>query len=334
MNLRCLGRAIVFATLCLVTGPALAQTKTFNLGVPGGPPPIFASVIAVVADKQSFFKQQGVDVTVKYPESGTAAARALISGDLDAALAPTALTINQVSNTGADVVGLYGMPKPSHLLASTDFNATCKDVRGQPVGVDTVGGARSNSLKEILESCGLTIQDVQQIPLPSTSTMAAMIAGRLTFGVLHFDEVPVIEQQGKPVKIVATLVDVNPTGHFAMVTVRRSELGQHRDAYVRIVAALVQAARFMKDPANLDRAAEIATITSRTPEQAKAAFKTLNDIGYWPTDDDGLDPQKLNAVIAHQVESKAIRPGKQPVAYDQLVDRSVWRDAVARLGKP
>lgn len=328
-----LGAILVVAFAAALAAPATAQSNKLRFGVIAGPPPIFAAVIGYVAHQQGLFKKYGLDVELKSPESGTAAARSLVSGDIDVAQAPSALTINQISNADADVVAIWGMPHVSHVLVSTDPNATCKDLKGQPVGIDVIGGARANSLRLILLSCGLKLEDVQQIALVSTATMQAMVADQLKFGILHFDEIPVIEQQGKPVKTIARLIDVSPNAHFLVLTARKSEVAKNRDAYVRFVAGIVDAARFMKDPNNLDRTAEIAVVTTRTKEQAKAALTTLNALDYWPTDTDGLDQKKLEAVTQVMVKVGNIRPGKTAVSYDRLVDRSIWADAVKLVDK-
>ena len=328
LNVYGLAGVLALAAALFLTAQVAAQSSKLRFGVIAGPPPIFAAIIGYVAHEQGLFKKYGLDVEMKSLESGTAAARALVSGDIDVAQAPSALTINQISNADADVVALWGMPHPSHLLASTDPKLGCQDTKGQPVGIDVIGGARANSLRLILASCGVKIEDVQQIALPSTATMQAMIADRMKFGILHFDEIPVIEQQGKPVKIVAKLVDVAPNSHFLVITARRSEIAKNRDAYVKFIAGIIDAARFIKDPKNIDRVAEIATVTTRTKEQAKGALAFLNPLGYWPTDDDGLDQKKLEAVTATMVKIGNIRPGKTAVSYDRLVDRSVWQDAV------
>jgi NitT/TauT family transport system substrate-binding protein len=330
---RTMAMVVLAAVVAAVTGfgPAAAQSKKLNFGVIAGPPPIFAAIIGYIAVEQGFFKKHGLDVELKYPESGTAAARALIAGDVDVALAPSALTINQISNADADVVALWGMPHSSHLLATTDHNAECKDIVGKPVGIDVIGGARANSLRLILRSCGVQLEQVQQIALVSTATMQAMVADQLKFGILHFDEIPVIEQQGKPVKIIAKLVDIDPNSHFLVVTARKSDVAKNRDAYVRFMAGLIETARFMNDANNADRVAEIAAVTTRTKEQAKNALTFLNPIGYWPVTDDGLDQKKLEAVIETMVRVGNIRPGKTPVSYDRLVDRSIWRDAAAMV---
>lgn len=311
---------------------ASAQGRKLTLVTPGIPP-IFASTIAAVADKQGFFKQFGVDVEVKSVETGTIGARALVAGDVDLSLSPTPLIVAQISNASVDIVGIYGLPSPSFLLAATDPNATCKDVAGQPVGVDAVGGARAVALRQMIAPCGVDFASVQQIALPSAATQQAMIAGRIKFGVLHFDEIPVVEAQGKPVKVVTTLNEANPNSHFALIAVRRAHLKDNRDAYVRVVAGLIAAARFIAEPKNADRVAEIIARPGRSADEVKVALKRFVEVNYWPVNDDGLPQGKLDAVVATAVRTGGILAGKQPVTYDRLVDRSIWTDAVALVGK-
>jgi ABC-type nitrate/sulfonate/bicarbonate transport system substrate-binding protein len=327
--------ALAIGVVCLASAApdsVRAEVKKLIFAVPGVPP-IFASLIAHVAAQESLFKKFGSDVEVRNVESGTTGARAVVAGDVDLSLSPSPLIVNQISNADVDLVGIYGLPNPSFLLASTDTNATCKDVAGQPVGVDAIGGARANALAQMIVTCGLKLDDVKQVALPSTATQQSMIASVIRFGVLHFDEIPVVEGQGKPIKVVLTLNDVNKDSHFAMVVVRRAHLQKYRESYVRALAAVVTAARFMADPRNAERFGEIAARPGRTKEEAMAALRRFVAIGYWPTDADGLDRGKLEAVIAPQVNTGGIRPGKPPVSYERLVDPTVWNDAVALIGK-
>jgi hypothetical protein len=67
-----------------------------------------------------------------------------------------------------------------------------------------------------------------------------------------------------------------------------------------------------------------------TPRRVTARTRAiLGMVIGWPAKDDGLDQKKLEAVIDTMVRVGNIRPGKAPVAYDRLVDRSIWRDAAA-----
>jgi ABC-type nitrate/sulfonate/bicarbonate transport system substrate-binding protein len=199
---------------------------------------------------------------------------------------------------------------------------------GQGVGVDTPGGARSIALKSMLIGCGGDIAQVQQVGLGS-NTAPAMIAGQIKYGVLHLDDVPEIESHGKKVTIITTLAKSNPTSHYLLAVARRDRVAQKRDAFVRLVAGLIAASRYMADPKNADRVAEIATVTGHGKDLAKAALARYLEIGFWATKDDGMGRAKLEAVAANQVKVGNVKPGKTPPTFEQLVDPSVWRDANA-----
>ena len=70
------------------------------------------------------WKKYGADVDVKPFDTGTAAARAVLTGDIEIALAPTPLVISQISNVNANVVSIYGFPSPDWILATTDATKT------------------------------------------------------------------------------------------------------------------------------------------------------------------------------------------------------------------
>src|SRR6185437_15354520 len=143
--------------------------------------------------KLVFFKKYGANVELRQFDSGAAGSRAVLAGDADLVLVPTPLMINQIANANADVVGIYGLPNPDWSIGTTNTaKATCNDMKGQQVEVDTPGGARSLALKDMLVGgCHMTINDVQQVPLGS-NTAPAMVAGQISYGVLHLDDVPVI----------------------------------------------------------------------------------------------------------------------------------------------
>ena len=55
--------------------------------------------------------------------------------------------------------------------------------------------------------------------------------------------------------------NTNPTSHYLMLVVRKDNLAKNRDAIVRAVAALIEAAHFMQDPKNADAVADAASVT-------------------------------------------------------------------------
>jgi ABC-type nitrate/sulfonate/bicarbonate transport system substrate-binding protein len=331
MNRQAFGAmAGVFLSAVFCAGEAQAQKLVFAIP---GVPPIYTSVIAYTADKEGLFKKYGADVELRQFDSGTAGARAAVAGDVDFAISATGLVVSQVANAGVDLVGIYGFPNPDWAIGSTDAGkASCQDMIGQPVAIDTPGGARSLALKDMLAGCGLQLNQVQQVSLGSQAR-EAMIAGQLTFGVLHLDDAPEIEAHGKKVTIVTTLAKTVPTSHYLLGIARRDHLAQKRDAYVKMIAGLIASSHFMADPKNADAVGEIGTVTGHDAAMAKDALKRFLAIGFWALEDDGMAKNKIDAVIQDQVATGNIKPGKAPPTYDQLIDQSVWRDAMALYKK-
>ncbi len=323
------GSALLAVALMAAT-PASAQGKKVVIAIPGIPP-IYSVTIAYVAEKQGFFKKYGANVELRPFDNGTAAARAVVAGDIDMAWSPTPPVINQISNADVPLVAVYGMPNPDWVIGTTETGKTCKDLAGQDVGVDSVGGARSVALRSMLTACaGVKIEDTKQVALGS-SAGPAMIAGRLQYAVLHLDDLAEIEAQGKKLNILLTQKQTNPTSHYLMLVVRKDNLAANRDAIVRTVAGLIEAAQFMQDPKNADAVADAASVTGHSKAVNKAALKEFLAADFWATKDDGLPRNKLEATAALMKKIGAINPGKRPVTYDALVDTSIWKDANAMV---
>jgi ABC-type nitrate/sulfonate/bicarbonate transport system substrate-binding protein len=174
------------------------------------------------------------------------------------------------------------------------------------------------------------IDQVKQVALGSNSG-TALIAGQLKYAILHLDDLALIQSQGKPLNIILAMKNTNPTSHYLVYVVREDHLKANRDAYVRIIAGLIEAGRFMNDPKNADKVAEIATITGHDKKVTKAALAEFLKIGFWATTDDGMPRKKIEAVAALMKKIGAIKADKQPVAFDKFVDQSVWKDANAMV---
>jgi NitT/TauT family transport system substrate-binding protein len=337
MSLRRFAIAAVASLLILSGGHAtlaVAADAPKLVLAPPGVPPIFISIVTFVAQEQGFFKKYGADVELRQFDNGTAAARAVVAGDLDASMSSTSLVISQIANADVDLVSIYGFPKPDFQVGTIDTaKASCNDIKGQQVGVDTPGGARSIALKQILVSgCHMSIDDVQQVALGS-NTAEAMIAGQIKYGLLHLDDVPEIESHGKKVAVIKTLLESNPDAHNLVIVARRDRIAEKRDSFVRMVAGLIAATKFMADPKNLDRVATIAEVTGRSHDLAKGAVEAYLKYGLWPVDDNGMGQKQLEGYIDQQAKAGNIKEGKTAPSFSRLVDPTIWRDANALVTK-
>jgi NitT/TauT family transport system substrate-binding protein len=327
--------AAAFAAGLGLTAPAVAADK-LTVAVPGIPP-VFGGVVVYVARDAGIFKKYDLDVTVKAMGSGAAAAKAVDSGSLDAALSPSQFVVTMISNAGVPLKAIWGMDNPDWLIGSMDAAKTgCDGMKGQPVGVDSPQGARWIQLNTFLvRKCKLAIEkDVPTVPM-SSNVGTAMASGQINFGVLHIDDVPVIERMsGKKVHTVVNLEDVSPGIHYLMMIARADNIGKKRDAFVRFVAAMREAADYMHDPKNLEAVAKMAAPTKRDVPDAKYSITAYSKMMFWPKGTVGLDKARLDGAIKNQVAvgqrtkgRGGINPEKTPVTVEQLTDLTLWADA-------
>jgi len=328
--------AAAFCASLALAGAARAADPIV-LATPGVPA-VFGGIIAFVGKDAGIFSKYDLNVTVKPMDSGAAAATAVEAGSIDASLSPTQFVATMVSNAGAPMKAIWGMPKSDWLITSMDASKTsCDAMKGQGIGVDSPRGARwIQANNYLLRKCpGLMLdKDVTSVPLGS-NVGTAMASGQLVFGVLHIDDAPVIERtSGKKVTTIAKMEDVSPGQHYLVLAVRADNLAKKRNAMVRLVAAMRDTASYMANPANAERVATMAEPTKREKPDAMAALKAYNELGYWPSKDAGLDKTAMQKAIDQQVaagkasEGKSgIKPDKTPVSYEQLVDLTVWADA-------
>src|SRR5260370_32190972 len=324
--------SLLSALLTVLWSSPAAAAERISFAVPGVPP-VFSGLVAFVAKDQGFFKKYGVDVEVRPFDSGAAAAQAVVSGNIDLALSPTPVIVRMISNADVKLVGIYGMEHPDWLLGSSDPKLSkCEDVRGQAVGVDAVGGARAVALAQLIRPCGLTVSDVKLVSL-SSNVGAAIIAGQIKFGVLHLDDVPVLEEQmARPITVVTTFNQVSPLTPSNLIACTPCHLKQNRTAQVRVLAGWIDATKYMLDSTNADRVAEIARVTGRSGKLAKDTLPRLYKIEFWPAHHDGLSKSNLEKVIAVEKEIGGIKTRQKPVSYYRLVARALL-EGTTRLGE-
>ena len=140
--------------------PKAHKLTTITLGVPGIPP-VFLGVMPYTALEQGYYKKYGLDVQIKGFTSGTDAVRAVVAGQVDLAWSPTPFAMTLISK-GTPLVGIEGMDKVDWVVGSNSGSvASCPDLKGQNIGVDSIGGARYAALQGMLSKCTLTIQEVR-----------------------------------------------------------------------------------------------------------------------------------------------------------------------------
>jgi NitT/TauT family transport system substrate-binding protein len=314
----------------MTAAPRALAEETLTLGLPAIPP-VFVTVQAYVAQQEKLFDKYGVKVNLRPFDSGANAARATVAGDVDFAISPTPLIINMISNAKAELVGIYGYEHPDWLLASMEPGKKCEDIKGQPVGVDSEGGARSIALNQLIRSCGLSSKDTQQVAM-SSNVGTAMASGQLNWGVLHIDDIPIIERNAKKkVNIVLDINKVTPINHYMTLVTTREKADKKRDALARALAALIDATKFMNDPKNVDAVAKAAAPTGRDIDEAKASLAMYVAMDFWPKQGIGLPQKSIETIVDIQKKVGGIRPDATPVTYDRYASSAIYDDAMKMI---
>lgn len=305
--------------------------NTIVLGIPGIPP-VFLGVRPYVALQQGYYKKWGVNVQIKGFTTGTDAVRAVQAGQADLAWSPTPFALTLISK-GVPLVGIEGMDKVDWLVGTNSSAVkTCADLKGQSIGVDSIGGARYAALQAMLSKCKLTIQDVKPIVLPGNTAIQAMLAGQIHVSVLHLDDLAEASKQGEPVRKILTLTQVDPYQHYDMLVVTRDNLAAKRALLVKFLAADIAATRYMYNPKALNRVATIATVTGHDVNVSTVALKEYLALQWWPLDRSGLGIAPITRTIYENVKLGNISNGNPPTWKD-VVDTSLWKQAFALVNK-
>jgi NitT/TauT family transport system substrate-binding protein len=309
------------------------QIPRLTLGV-SGVPPQFLNALSYTAKEAGHYTKSKIDVELKaFAGTATDPIRALQAGQVDAGWVVTPLVLSAIAN-GVELVAIQGMDVIDWLVASNDPAVTkCENLKGQTIGVDSVGGARYAALLPMLESCGLGPNDISTANVPASAGVEAIIAGQLTVGVLHIDEVAQIEDKlKKSLHIAVKLADFEPDQHYDVLVTTKATLQKKRDALVRMIAGNIRAARYMYDPSNLTEVAKIATVSGRSETVAAASMKRYLEMKWWPLNDAGLAQKKIDRTIELNVAVGSIPKDKAP-AYGKVVDVSLYKEALALVDK-
>ena len=326
--------AIAVALLAVMAGASASPGKSVGnmakadggvtIGVPGIPP-IFMAVRSYVAQNDGFYAKYGANVTIKQFTTGIDAVRAVQAGQIEAAWAPTPSALALIAK-GVPLVALEGLDVVDWEVGSIDGSVTtCSQLKGQTIGIDTIGGARYAALQAMLRKCNLTINDVKTVNFPGAAAMQAMIAGSLKVAVLHIDEQAQIEQVGhRKVYLPTKLTEVDPYQHYDMLVSTRANVKAHYYDFVKLLAGDIAATRYLYNPKNITNVTKIAAVTGDSPAVARQAIRAYVNLKWWPLDRSGLGIGRITRTIGLNVKLGNI-PASANLQWKDVVDTRMWK---------
>ena len=170
----------------------------------------------------------------------------------------------------------------------------------------------------------------------SGSRMRALIAKRIQATVIHFDQVPRVQQEGNYKVMLVPAEHYNPWVNDVVYTTKGwLEQAENRATAVTTMKAIITASR--KANADFgyykDAFLEYATIKGKDtmPEETmRAYYDTIaHKMGVWPADN-AFKAANIEALMPYYKAAGAL--GDEPIDLGSVVDESIVEQAVSELG--
>ena len=290
-----------------------------------------------IADAKGYFKEQGITLEAVPFTSAAQMVAPLGTNDLQAGGgAPSAGLYNAVDRGVQDrIVADKGSLTPGHgyeavivRKALADTVKSAKDMKGLKISIAARDIVPEYSLDTYLRTGGLTIKDVEVVPLAFPDMVPAMANGAIDVAIPTEPTATRILDAGTGTLITRT--DVVVPGEQTAVILYSEKFAQDKDAATRFMVAYLRGARFYsdafdkKDPVKRTEAIDIISRATRLDV-------TLINRVVMP----GIDPNgKVNVDSLDAAQKYFVAKGTQTKALDmsKIVDQSFAQEAVKRLG--
>lgn len=305
-----------------------------------GRPPIFSNIFVDVGQTLGYWDAVGAKVDFRWFQRGSDTAKAVVTGDVAIGFTSSQAGLNLIAS-GAPVVAVAAMPNLDWLVASKDPSVKgCADLKGKTVAADGINNARYLYLASVVQSCGLTLDDLQLIDLANAPLVKAGIAGQVDSGVFHIDELAQVEgNTGQKWFLIDAPPEITQGLHYAMLIASNDAIANNREGLVRFLEGWILTQNMMSSHSPADKVA-FAGVANKANEAGfdvnLAAINSYQAINYW-VNSDGLVEKQIMSQLDALVDVGSVKADSKP-AFDKIVDPSLYAEALKRVeekfGKP
>ena len=325
-------RSMLFSALTLCAVPALcAELSTVNVGavptIPGSP--------LYIAQEKGYFKEAGLDLQIKDIASSSEMAVLLATGQLHVVTgAPSVGMFNSVARNLPlkVIVSQAASPYNQSIMVRTglkDVIKTPADLKGRTIGVNARGSITVYQLGKVLETGGLTIEDVDVKYIAFTQMVTALSSQALDAAVMISPTAELAEKKGFAIRWVNPdhIIKAQPT-IISVMQINTEWARKEPEAAYKFTRALLKATREYCDAFHHGpNRAEVIKIISRSTGMEEAL---VNEIEWSSRDPYGRVPEaSLTDIQAFFAQRKDI---EKAFSYDQLVDTSFIDRAEREMG--
>ncbi len=333
------GHGIGLAVLvgCVLIGDAGLQTasaacttmRTINIGVSVAPPNVVHTA-PYVAKELGYFEKRCIDATIIQFDGGSSPASKAAAAQGTALVAVTPIAIGH----GVKVQQIWGMGLrlPQAYVVSPDIK-TAKDLKGKKLSAvgGGVGGFNWLMGRQVLESAGLTVDDVQFIAGATAGRVPGLVTGQIDGVALHPEDTYLALQKNPKVHVLVQLSDLLPNYFYNAYGAQIDWIKRDHALMVDTIAAMIEAHRTVyRDEAKV--VPIIMKATGQPKEAVEYAWKVLTEHCVWSVNQ-GFDAKRTQWTIDDDVKNGYMPADKKPTV-ERVFDESIANEAVKSLGGP
>lgn len=309
-------RMLLLAAALGLVAPAAAHAQT-TLRVPVVSRTVFY-MPAWTAEKQGFFRQEGLDVKIEVYDGSEKIFHDLHAGTHQIGVASIESVIAEAYKGGSlrIVAGIAKRP-PHYIIAQPEIK-TLADLKGKKIGVVSATEGTTFFIADIAKAGGFRLEDVTVEAVGGSPTRARLLRERkIDAGLQPYPLSYEAEAQG--FSNLGAMAKLVPDYQFVSVIVDRSWANANRKALVGFLKAMRRGTDYMF--ANLDESTELAVKELRTtPAFARRALEDTANMDIMSRDLSLADPS-MRRVFSIMLQAGAL-PAGTPYEPARFVDES------------
>ena len=302
----------------IFAAPAAAEPAQLRYGAAYSTIRSIYALPIVVADRQGFFRREGLDfkIVVPIPGGSDKMIDALHDGTVDITHVAMPFLIRKVL-AGSDAVAIATeFNNPIYSLVAQPGITSFEMLQGKQIGFADPGGTISISMRKLLATHGLreadyTVKIVEGTP----ARLNCLKRGECDAVVLGQPQDVAARREG--FSLLGLSTEATPAYLYTVTAVRRSWAEAHKDILIRYLRALRAAFQFIRDEHHRSAVAEMISATTGVSTEIAASVLEL----YFAPERRVLpyageiDMNGLAAVIAMMGEAGLLPPPLPPPEY-------------------
>lgn len=292
-----------------------------------------------IASEKGYFKEEGINVEYKWFDSSNAVNVAVASNNVNAGAAGfTADLYNMVAaGQRVSIVADKGREEKGYQLSAMLIHKdssikSIQDLKGKKIGLTTLGSSNHYMTGRLLEKYGMTLKDVELVPLNTTRNQMEALKGKNVDAViLNSNNITNTIKDGYG-KILVNIADEMP--YQSVGTFISPKFSENKDEVVRFLRAYIKGARYYYDAVltqkdgklvkgqNYDEVVKIAAKYTEQPEEViKESMPFVDPNGKMLVDD-------IKTQIDWYTKEKLM---SKPLDIKELVNTSFLEEAIKTL---